>query len=324
MLDTRAGTSSASIASGRLITAADMNVGHPAMKDNTPMAAEQVTYDPYGQPQAHAANWAPREPDHDPEWHYLHQGGRWNAVTGTYHFRHRELSTNLGRWIQQDPLRYVDGASVYQAVGSLPTSLLDPTGLEAVDGGIADVDGPIIGSQGKPTPGGTLPYPVAPTVPLLGWFGGKAIAAPVYMPDAGGGFEVTGKIETAIFFSSVSTESSMIKAGVNQRREDVIGYESRMRMELLKAWNETITKALDSAIGNKYKTERALFTDLDAKMNEAVRKFASRAHNVYLGDFLALKKAGSIPQGSKARSLADYVEMMMRNINTFPYTPIQP
>jgi RHS repeat-associated protein len=91
---------------------------------------ERFTYDPYGQPQAHSANWAPREPDHDPEWHYLHQGGRWNAVTGTYHFRHRELSTNLGRWIQQDPLRYVDGASVYQAFRSIPASSLDPSGLK--------------------------------------------------------------------------------------------------------------------------------------------------------------------------------------------------
>ncbi len=32
-----------------------------------------------------------------------HQGGRQDAATGHVHFRHRDLDTLLGRWVQQDP-----------------------------------------------------------------------------------------------------------------------------------------------------------------------------------------------------------------------------
>ena len=39
----------------------------------------------------------------------------------------------LGRWLQRDPARYIDGANLYEAVRSSPLSARDPLGLEAED-----------------------------------------------------------------------------------------------------------------------------------------------------------------------------------------------
>lgn len=49
--------------------------------------------------------------------------------------RYRVLATELGRWLQRDPLTYADGCSLYQAVGSNPIRDVDPLGLYAATGG---------------------------------------------------------------------------------------------------------------------------------------------------------------------------------------------
>jgi uncharacterized protein RhaS with RHS repeats len=42
-------------------------------------------------------------------------------------------SPTLGRWMQQDPMGYVDGMSLYVGNRSNPTRFVDPAGLEAAD-----------------------------------------------------------------------------------------------------------------------------------------------------------------------------------------------
>ncbi len=44
-------------------------------------------------------------------------------------FQFRDLNTSLGRWLEQDPAGYVDGANVYQLEGSSPSDHLDGHGL---------------------------------------------------------------------------------------------------------------------------------------------------------------------------------------------------
>jgi RHS repeat-associated protein len=66
----------------------------------------------------------------DVAWRYLHQGGRYDSNDGLYNFRDRDYLPSLGRWLQQDPMRFVDGANVYAYVDARPTSVLDPTGLQ--------------------------------------------------------------------------------------------------------------------------------------------------------------------------------------------------
>ena len=57
---------------------------------------------------------------------------RYDQTVGLYHFPFRSYSPELGRWMQRDPLGYVDGVNMYEYVGSMPTAFGDPTGLTSV------------------------------------------------------------------------------------------------------------------------------------------------------------------------------------------------
>jgi len=62
-------------------------------------------------------------------WIYRWQGGRYDLTTGLYNFRNRDYSPTLGRWVQQDPIGYIDGANLYQAMLGAPIGNVDPMGL---------------------------------------------------------------------------------------------------------------------------------------------------------------------------------------------------
>jgi RHS repeat-associated protein len=59
---------------------------------------------------------------------FMWTGQRYDATTGQYHFWARTYSPRLGRWMQRDPLEYVDGVSVYEYVSSEPIGWFDPVG----------------------------------------------------------------------------------------------------------------------------------------------------------------------------------------------------
>src|SRR5438105_6244645 len=61
---------------------------------------------------------------------YLFQGDRLDPASGLYNSRNRDYSPTLGRWLQQDPLRYGAGTmNLYQMEGDGPAAHADPTGL---------------------------------------------------------------------------------------------------------------------------------------------------------------------------------------------------
>ncbi len=59
----------------------------------------------------------------------LYQGMTLDPVTGLYYARNRNYSPTLGRWINQDPAGYINGANTYQFVLSNPVNRVDPWGL---------------------------------------------------------------------------------------------------------------------------------------------------------------------------------------------------
>ncbi|MCP9456506.1 MAG: RHS repeat-associated core domain-containing protein [Nitrospira sp.] len=62
-------------------------------------------------------------------WNYLHQGGRFDATSGLYHFRFRDYSPTLGRWTSLDPLGYEAGdVNLFRYVFNAPTIYTDPSG----------------------------------------------------------------------------------------------------------------------------------------------------------------------------------------------------
>jgi RHS repeat-associated protein len=59
---------------------------------------------------------------------FLWTGQRYDAVAGLYHFLFRSYSPRLGRWLQRDPLEYIDGPSLVEYARSNPKGLVDPWG----------------------------------------------------------------------------------------------------------------------------------------------------------------------------------------------------
>jgi len=57
-------------------------------------------------------------------------------MTNKWHVRYRVLDSELGRWVQRDPLDYMDGMNLYSFVASNPIRFHDPTGRDIwIEGG---------------------------------------------------------------------------------------------------------------------------------------------------------------------------------------------
>ncbi len=79
--------------------------------------------------------------------------------------RNRNYSPSLGRWINQDPAGYINGANTYQFVMSNPVNAVDPEGTVTLPPGFVGAPPP------SPPPSGSLwpPYPSTGAPPGTGW-----------------------------------------------------------------------------------------------------------------------------------------------------------
>jgi RHS repeat-associated protein len=106
---------------------------------------ERYDYDPYGK--TYIAHWDPAAGSGSGDWvrhaadepsafgnPFMWTGQRHDVAIGLYHFPFRTYSPRLGRWLQRDPLGYVDGVSLVQYCISSPTRYVDPLGLVPPDG----------------------------------------------------------------------------------------------------------------------------------------------------------------------------------------------
>ncbi|GIW85436.1 MAG: hypothetical protein KatS3mg107_1096 [Gemmataceae bacterium] len=114
----------------RLWVVQDANYNVTAIFDNSGNVVERYIYDPFGQATVLDAEWNVWSGGNAYDWLYLHQGGRYDATSGLYHFRFRDYSPILGRWTSLDPLSYAAGdVNLVRYVGNNPTNKTDPSGL---------------------------------------------------------------------------------------------------------------------------------------------------------------------------------------------------
>ena len=67
---------------------------------------------------------------------YTYTGREFDEETGLYFYRARYYDANMGRFLTEDPIRFLAGdINLYSYVGNAPTNLVDPLGLA----GIGDV-----------------------------------------------------------------------------------------------------------------------------------------------------------------------------------------
>ncbi len=119
----------------RHYVAQDANFNVTALIDgSTGAVVERYYYQAYGVPTVLDANFVPRANGQSQfAWRYLHQGGRFDWAASYYHFRNRDLSPTLGRWLNQDPIGFQGSKwNLYEYVEGTPTGGLDPNGLYAV------------------------------------------------------------------------------------------------------------------------------------------------------------------------------------------------
>ena len=122
--------------SGRTYVQQDANHNVTALVNTSGTVTQRQIYDPYGVATVLTSAWGSSG---NAMFEYGHQGGRYDSISGLYNFRWRDYSPTLGRWMQQDPILYIDGANLYQFERSMAPGSLDPSGLIRVDSGNVDI-----------------------------------------------------------------------------------------------------------------------------------------------------------------------------------------
>jgi len=91
---------------------------------------ERYTYDPYGKTRVFAGSGTTMVANSAYGNPFNWTGQRFDAASGLYHFLCRTYSPALGRWLQRDPLQYVDGVNLFEYVNDSPLRWIDRYGLD--------------------------------------------------------------------------------------------------------------------------------------------------------------------------------------------------
>jgi RHS repeat-associated protein len=115
----------------RIYAEHDANFDIKTLTNTSGTVLEHIVYDPYGNATLLNSSYgggAGVFGSDSYHWIYGFQGGRYDPGSGLYHFGARNYSSATGRWMEQDPAGYVNGANTYQLEEDNPDSHVDPSG----------------------------------------------------------------------------------------------------------------------------------------------------------------------------------------------------
>jgi len=99
-----------------------------AVTDDQGAFVESYEYDPFGNVSIYDGNGAPLSESAigNP---YMFTGRRLDEETGLFYYRARHYDPRIGRFLQRDPIGYIDGMNLYSYSKNNPVSYTDPLGL---------------------------------------------------------------------------------------------------------------------------------------------------------------------------------------------------
>lgn len=98
-----------------------------ALTDGSGNLVERYEYDPYGKPFFFDAYDNALEQSAIGN-SILFTGRDYDYETGLYYYRARYMHPGLGRFMQHDPMMYINGLNIYGYVGNMPTIITDSSG----------------------------------------------------------------------------------------------------------------------------------------------------------------------------------------------------
>jgi RHS repeat-associated protein len=126
----------------------DANFNVTALVDESGTVVERYSYSPYGERTVLDGDWGTdADGVSDVANNILYCGYHFDAETTLYHVRNRMYNSELGRWIQRDPLGYIDGMHLCEYCVSTPIRYIDASGLliiVAIDAGKASQNSTVL------------------------------------------------------------------------------------------------------------------------------------------------------------------------------------
>jgi len=107
----------------------DKNFDVVAIADNSGTILQRYVTTPYGQTRFMNASFVNSSNTYD--WEFIFQGLRTDKSTQLIYNRYRDLDPLLGRFLQRDPLGYIDGMNLYAGYHVMYDEF-DPEGLDII------------------------------------------------------------------------------------------------------------------------------------------------------------------------------------------------
>jgi RHS repeat-associated protein len=125
--------------SERLWVMHDANYNVTGLVNTTGTVVERYVYDPFGAVTIYDAGYTTTRAASSYNWVYLHQGLKFDSISGQYYAEHRGTSPTQMRWEEGDPLGFKAGdPNLYRMEGNNPSNHTDQSGevVPLVAGGI--------------------------------------------------------------------------------------------------------------------------------------------------------------------------------------------